>query len=176
MITFGVAPGLILYELIKDTLGEPLAFTALLIPLCSAIRLAKFNLDKRQTSSFIGLPTPIAAIFIASLIFSHIFWCDYILYFSFILPLLLVSNISFFSLKFNNQENYEYLEYIGDRILDSSWQIIDYVTFKIGVDKMSIPYLDGATLDWQQHGINEEFIFINPNEQSKCGCGVSAYF
>ena len=72
---------------------------------------------------------------------------------------------------------FEYkLSYIGDRILDSSWQIIDYVTFKIGVDKMSIPYLDGATLDWQQHGINEEFIFINPNEQSKCGCGVSAYF
>ena len=71
---------------------------------------------------------------------------------------------------------FEYkLDYIGNRILDSSWQIIDYVTFKIGVDKMSVPYLDGATLDWQQHGINEEFIFINPNEQSKCGCGVSAY-
>ena len=72
---------------------------------------------------------------------------------------------------------FEYkLDYIGNRILDSSWKIIDYVNFKIGIDKMSIPYLDGATLDWQQQGINEEFIFRNPNEQSKCGCGVSAYF
>ena len=41
---------------------------------------------------------------------------------------------------------------------------------------MSIPYLDGATLDWQQQGINEEFVFRNPNEQNRCGCGVSAYF
>ena len=81
------------------------------------------------------------------------------------------------SLSPGGSAGFEYkLDYIGNRILDSSWQIIDYVTFKIGVDKMSVPYLDGATLDWQQHGINEEFIFINPNEQSKCGCGVSAYF
>ena len=36
--------------------------------------------------------------------------------------------------------------------------------------------IDGAPLDWKVNGINEEFIFINPNEQSKCGCGVSAYF
>ena len=72
---------------------------------------------------------------------------------------------------------FEYkLDYIGNRILDSSWKILDYVNFKIGIDKMSIPYLDGATLDWQQQGINEEFVFRNPNEQNRCGCGVSAYF
>ena len=72
---------------------------------------------------------------------------------------------------------FEYkLDYIGNRILDSSWKILDYVNFKIGVDKMSIPYLDGATLDWQQQRINEEFVFRNPNEQNRCGCGVSAYF
>ena len=51
---------------------------------------------------------------------------------------------------------FEYkLDYIGNRILDSSWKILDYVNFKIGIDKMSIPYLDGATLDWQQQGINK---------------------
>ena len=72
---------------------------------------------------------------------------------------------------------FEYkLDYIGNRILDSSWKILDYVNFKIGIDKMSIPYLDGATLDWRQQGINEEFVFRNPNEQNRCGCGVSAYF
>ena len=40
---------------------------ALLIPLFSAVRLAKFNIDTRQTNKFIGLPTPANAIFIASL-------------------------------------------------------------------------------------------------------------
>ena len=70
-------------------------------------------------------------------------------------------------------------EYIFDSCNDSvsSEDVrLDYGKFAVLIDKMSVPYLDGATLDWQQHGINEEFIFINPNEQSKCGCGVSAYF
>jgi CDP-diacylglycerol---serine O-phosphatidyltransferase len=46
-----------------------LPFFALLIPLFSALRLAKFNVDERQTESFLGLPTPASAIFIASLPF-----------------------------------------------------------------------------------------------------------
>jgi len=72
---------------------------------------------------------------------------------------------------------FEYkMDYIGERILDSNWTVLNYPTFKIAVDKMSIPYLEGSTLDWEQKGINEEFVFRNPNEQSRCGCGVSAIF
>lgn len=66
MVSFGVAPGVFLYNFLVDAEGLPfsyLAFIAFLIPVFSALRLAKFNLDKRQTSSFIGLPTPANAVF-----------------------------------------------------------------------------------------------------------------
>ena len=42
-------------------------YLALLIPVCSALRLAKFNIDPRQEVNFIGLPTPANAIFFASI-------------------------------------------------------------------------------------------------------------
>lgn len=93
MVTFGVVPGLIMYQLIKSSIGFVgnehvvplnhlefynytsdayhlyLPFIGLLIPVFSAIRLAKFNNDTRQSESFIGLPTPANAIFIGSLVF-----------------------------------------------------------------------------------------------------------
>lgn len=59
LITSGVAPGFILfYVLLRCVNPSWLAFTALFIPLAAAWRLAKFNLDTRQTSSFLGLPAP----------------------------------------------------------------------------------------------------------------------
>ena len=42
-------------------------FIALLLPLAAAYRLAKFNIDTRQTTSFIGLPTPAMALYVVSL-------------------------------------------------------------------------------------------------------------
>ena len=85
-VTFGVVPGLIMYKLINalnihldlstlfSTLTNTklnattnLSYVALIIPVFSAIRLAKFNNDSRQTDSFIGLPTPANAIFFASI-------------------------------------------------------------------------------------------------------------
>ena len=48
--------------------NQILPYLAFLIPVFSALRLAKFNLDERQTSSFIGLPTPANSIFFSSLI------------------------------------------------------------------------------------------------------------
>lgn len=44
---------------------------------------------------------------------------------------------------------------------------------KIVVDKKSIIYLNGATLDWEKTLMNQGFKFINPNEKSSCGCGHS---
>ncbi len=75
VISFGLAPGMILYILLSNSASCPeviisgrniVPFIAFLIPALSAYRLAKFNLDKRQTESFIGLPTPANALMIAS--------------------------------------------------------------------------------------------------------------
>ncbi|MGB7843734.1 MAG: CDP-alcohol phosphatidyltransferase family protein [Salinimicrobium sp.] len=87
MITSGVVPGIIMFQLFKKALpatavetmdweaGSSLlewnfpvaALTGLLVTLASGYRLAKFNIDERQTDSFIGLPTPANALLIISL-------------------------------------------------------------------------------------------------------------
>jgi CDP-diacylglycerol---serine O-phosphatidyltransferase len=76
LVSFGVAPGIIMFQLISFqcvSSGNILEryniapYFALLIPVCSAIRLAKFNIDPRQEEAFIGLPTPANAIFFASI-------------------------------------------------------------------------------------------------------------
>ena len=76
VVSFGVAPGFILYQMIILSHGNPvpdkhgtdyLAFFALMVPLLGALRLAKFNVDDSQTTSFRGLPIPALGILIASL-------------------------------------------------------------------------------------------------------------
>jgi CDP-diacylglycerol--serine O-phosphatidyltransferase len=71
MVTFGLLPAIIVYQLlmqsIPDLLGIWKAYPAFLIAIFSAIRLAKFNNDPRQSDSFIGVPTPACALLIASL-------------------------------------------------------------------------------------------------------------
>jgi CDP-diacylglycerol--serine O-phosphatidyltransferase len=64
-----MAPGLIMFSFLQTYCETPCAYipyVAFLIPVFSALRLAKFNIDERQTSSFIGLPTPANAVFLAS--------------------------------------------------------------------------------------------------------------
>ena len=73
MVAFGVAPCMILYQHIKlAQAANPvqlladypwLIYLVILIPIFSAIRLAKFNIDTRQTTSFIGLAVPAHATF-----------------------------------------------------------------------------------------------------------------
>lgn len=79
LVSFGVAPASILYvllqqesEFVRAIAGDGFIFKIVmylpfLIALFSALRLAKFNIDERQTSSFIGLPTPANAMLIASI-------------------------------------------------------------------------------------------------------------
>ena len=79
MVSFGLAPGMILFNFIDRTqkmilweepiYGKLFLIAAFLIPVFSALRLAKFNNDKRQTSSFIGLPVPANAIFWFSFVY-----------------------------------------------------------------------------------------------------------
>jgi CDP-diacylglycerol---serine O-phosphatidyltransferase len=73
VVTFGVVPGLIMFQMITfDTATDSgyrsyLPYVAFMIPVFSAVRLAIFNNDARQTDSFVGLPTPANAILISSL-------------------------------------------------------------------------------------------------------------
>jgi len=85
VVTSGVVPGIVMYQLLRKALPadgglgsdwnsfvfdiqmKPFALIGILIILASAYRLAKFNVDERQTDSFIGLPTPANALLILSL-------------------------------------------------------------------------------------------------------------
>ncbi|MDE5745309.1 MAG: CDP-diacylglycerol--serine O-phosphatidyltransferase [Paramuribaculum sp.] len=64
LISFGLAPSMLMFNTINtfDT-DSPWAFAALFIVLFAGLRLARFNVDDRQTTSFIGLPVPANAIF-----------------------------------------------------------------------------------------------------------------
>jgi len=68
LITFGWLPASIIYALISQNTALPyLPYVALLIPNFSALRLARFNIDTRQRSVFIGLPVPANGVFISTL-------------------------------------------------------------------------------------------------------------
>ena len=130
MVAFGVAPGLLMYQLIniaQEAKPSPLLtnfpwliYLVVLIPILSAIRLAKFNIDTRQTTSFIGLAVPAHAafyIFIA-IIYYHPDLPQIIdanavitpiisnplilLFFGSLLPFMLIAEVPMFSLKVKN--------------------------------------------------------------------------
>ncbi len=77
MVSFGLVPGAIMHHLFMESvplnlsmdepIGRALSFFPFIITIFSALRLAKFNIDTRQTNSFIGLPTPAATIFVTGL-------------------------------------------------------------------------------------------------------------
>lgn len=130
MVTFGVLPGFIIAKLISDTMHKDsilsefvsssiisqisfhsLSYIAFILVLFSALRLAKFNVDTRQSDSFIGVPTPANAFVVASfplilefnskyefIIHNNVFLIAYTLMMSY----LLVSEIPLFALKFKN--------------------------------------------------------------------------
>ncbi len=108
MVTFGVLPAFILYSLLENlTLGGPLPYISFALALFSALRLAKFNIDTRQTNGFIGMPTPAAAFFVSGLAFwpansSLIGTPASIIFISTALPLLLVAPIPMLALKFKD--------------------------------------------------------------------------
>jgi CDP-diacylglycerol--serine O-phosphatidyltransferase len=118
MVTFGVVPGAIYYSLLVLALNgnqgtvSYLGVIGFLVTAFSCLRLAKFNLDTRQTDSFIGLPTPSSTMFTLGLMMiyeKNIFdWGVYILQpvllisCVIILSYLLVAEIPMFSLKFKS--------------------------------------------------------------------------
>lgn len=117
-VTFGVAPSAIVFSLLREVVPQalpdsPLAFylpfAAFIIAAFSALRLAKFNLDERQTSSFIGLPTPANTLFWAALaVGTHDWlvatpWSAWLLLGGIVVSSwLLVAEIPMFALKFKH--------------------------------------------------------------------------
>ena len=115
VVTFGVAPSAMVFSYLNSLyanvhcgflVGIP-AYLAFLMAAFSALRLAKFNLDERQTMGFIGLPTPANALFWASLIVGCGDWlhtlpynAGIILLMVFVSCWLLISEIPMFALKF----------------------------------------------------------------------------
>lgn len=70
MVSFGLLPSLAMYKMIEASTTNPyLPFIGFLIAICSALRLAIFNVDETQHDSFKGLNTPANSIFITSLTF-----------------------------------------------------------------------------------------------------------
>lgn len=72
MVTSGVVPGFVMFKMLTNSVNSDpsliyLPYFGFIITLGSCYRLANFNIDTRQTDSFIGLPTPANAIFILSL-------------------------------------------------------------------------------------------------------------
>ncbi|MEM0994245.1 MAG: CDP-diacylglycerol--serine O-phosphatidyltransferase [Bacteroidota bacterium] len=110
MVSFGVVPGVILYYLLSQNID--FGILGFLVPIFSAIRLGKFNLDTRQTDYFIGLPTPACTIFIVGLLLlfernrfgiAHLVAQPAILIIiTLLLSYLLVAELPLFSLKFKH--------------------------------------------------------------------------
>ena len=104
MVSFGFAPGMVVYWLLGEastalpfgSLNTYIPYLAFVIPTFSGLRLAKFNIDERQTTSFIGLPVPAHALFWAA---NEGLFVLVTVILAFITSLLLVSEIPMFSLK-----------------------------------------------------------------------------
>lgn len=164
-VTFGVAPSTILlsqllvmdFPVLPASVVEYLPFVAYVMAAFSALRLAKFNLDERQTMGFIGLPTPANALFWGSLIvyaskfFNAYPWGGYaLILMMFVSCYLLVAEIPMFALKFKhwgfkgNEIRYTFLALAAviilaftianglDGFLSSWWIVISvYVLFSV---------------------------------------------
>lgn len=129
VVTSGVAPGFILWNILCNGVGEKwpefLPYTALLIPLFAAYRLAKFNIDSRQSHSFLGLPTPANALIWVGVALTPALPMDELTFIialivvSLITDVLMVSELPMFSLKFNFKDmswksnSVQYLFFIG---------------------------------------------------------------
>ncbi len=114
VVSFGVAPSFLIYMLFSEWMVEfdgffasVFPFTGFIVAVFSGLRLAKFNIDQRQTHSFIGLPVPANALFWCALVVGGRSWLDNLPYnylWVFILILfsswMLVSEVPMFALKF----------------------------------------------------------------------------
>lgn len=110
VVSFGFLPGIVMFQLLSqsDFSSPYLPYFGFIITVFSALRLAKFNIDTRQTEDFIGLNTPMNTLFIVSLPFIQkdypavIGSAPLLVALIVVLSWLLVSEIKIFSLKFSS--------------------------------------------------------------------------
>jgi len=148
MVTFGVAPAMILYRFQAES--GFLYYLPLLIAVFSGLRLAKFNIDTRQSENFIGLATPSCALICGSLIYAAETYPQLSAYLtanSYIIPMLslvlcylLVCEIPMFSFKFktlkwsDNKPRFIFLGIAGAltitiALLQLNWSLIILAIF-----------------------------------------------
>ena len=117
LISFGLLPSLMLHRrLIEGGVTDFWAYIPLIIVVFSALRLAKFNVDERQSENFLGLPTPACALWCGSLIYAAdhgvmsmanlLHDTHLIIISSVVLALLLISEIPMFSFKIKKNSPY----------------------------------------------------------------------
>lgn len=132
MVTSGVVPGIVMLQLLHSSTAMPttigyfgfmpsdesiplLSFFGLLITLSACYRLGKFNIDERQSESFIGLPTPAMTLFIVSLPLIVLYASDsffanlirnsyFLLTITVLLSWIMNAEINLFSLKFSSYD------------------------------------------------------------------------
>ena len=108
MVSFGFIPGLFVFKMLSESLpvsGFPiyLSYIGFVITVFSAFRLAKFNIDTRQSENFIGLATPANTLFFISLPFlSTPISPVLLMILTFVFSILLVSELPLFSFKFKS--------------------------------------------------------------------------
>lgn len=146
LITFGLAPSIIVFQLLffletesfftatnklSDYSTHYLPYIAFLIPLFSAYRLAKFNIDRRQSDLFIGLPTPANALFFISIpfiveygegfVYDLLYEKGVIVISVIVLSLLMISELKLIALKFKStrwsENKYRYILIVTTVIL-----------------------------------------------------------
>ena len=119
LVSFGLLPSLMLHRrLVEGGMTGFCVYIPLIICIFSALRLAKFNVDDRQSENFLGLPTPACAMWCGSLVYAadhgvmsmaNMLHDTYLIPIaSVILALLLVSEIPMFSLKFKKESAYKH--------------------------------------------------------------------
>ena len=113
MVSFGLVPGAVVFNLLEGSTLSKYSYIALIIPIFSAYRLAKFNVDENQNENFIGLPTPANCLVFISIPLISTFNSESTIAYLFEIPeilliitilmsMALVSRINLFSLKFKN--------------------------------------------------------------------------
>lgn len=149
VVSFGVAPAFIIYKLLVPLLNDSaviLSFTTLIMPVCAALRLAKFNTDTTQATSFKGLPTPANAIAVISLVIAAQYSTlpvvnsftqspAALIIYTVVLSILMVTRIPLLSLKFKN------LRFKGNegRYILIGLVLISFLIFRFAAAPVIIP-------------------------------------
>lgn len=137
VVSFGVLPAFIMFEMLsRETTNEYIPFVSIILALFAALRLAKFNIDERQSLEFYGLPTPSMALFISTLPFASYlsFSLVGLIIITIAISFLMISEVRLFSFKF---QSYGFKENIEKYVLLIIF-IVLFFFFKLGAIPLTV--------------------------------------